>query len=145
MGTGILAASDNDRGYVGVAPGVEVFFIRVFTNEGIFYGSDIVAAGQACRDNGAHLISMSLGGRGFDQSEHDFFRDLYLEEGTIAVASAGNTGGPELIYPATYDSVISVTACDEDKRIPDFSTINSFVDMAAPGTWVVYVISVLFV
>ena len=132
--TGILAASDNDRGYVGVAPGVEVYIIRVFTNEGIFYGSDVVAAGQACRDNGAHLISMSLGGRGFDQAEHDFFRDLYLEDGIIAVASAGNTGGPELNYPAGYDNVISVTACDEYKQVPDFATFNSFVDIAAPGT-----------
>jgi hypothetical protein len=138
--TGILAASDNDRGYVGVAPAVEVYFIRVFTNDGIFYGSDVVAAAEACRDNGSDFISMSLGGRGYDPVERDFFRDLYLEDGIISVASAGNTGGPELTYPAGYDSVISVAACDEDKRIPDFSTFNSFVDIAAPGTWNLYVL-----
>jgi Subtilase family len=133
--TGILAASDNDFGYVGVAPDVEVYIIRVFTTEGLFFGSDVVAAAEACRDNGANIISMSLGGRGFEQAEHDFFRDLYLEDGIISVASAGNTGGSEVTYPAGYDHVISVTACNEDKAIPAFATFNSFVDIAAPGMW----------
>lgn len=131
--TGILAASDNDKGFVGVAPGIQIFFIRVFTDQGQFYGSDVVAAAEACRDNGADIISMSLGGRGFDQGEHDIFRDLLQDDGIIAVSSSGNTGGPELIYPAGYNSVVSVTACDEDKRIPSFASFNSFVNIAAPG------------
>lgn len=131
--TGILAASDNDRGYVGVAPGVEVYFIRVFTDEGLFYGSDVVAAAEACRVAGANFISMSLGGYGFDEGEHEMFKDLYVNHGIISVASAGNTGGPELTFPASYNYVVSVAACDSEKKVSSFSTFNSFVDIAAPG------------
>jgi hypothetical protein len=131
--TGILAASDNDRGYVGVAPGVEVYFIRVFNDAGTFYGSDVVAAAEACRDSGANFISMSLGGHGFDDGEYEIFKDLYVNHGIIAVASAGNTGGPELVFPASYNHVVSVAACDRDKKVPSFSSFNSFVDIAAPG------------
>lgn len=131
--TGILVASDNDRGYVGVAPGVDVYIVRVFTDEGKFFGSDVVAAAEACRDAGAHFISMSLGGQGFDQGEYDIFRELQLKYGIIAVASAGNTGGPEQTYPADYSHVVSVTACNDKKRLAGFSSFNSFVDIAAPG------------
>lgn len=131
--TGTLAASDNSIGYIGVAPGVDIYLIRVYNDEGKFYGSDVVAAAEACRDSGANIISMSLGGQGFDQGEYDIFKTLYYNYGIIAVASSGNTGGPELIYPASYTNVVSVTAGDQKKRIPNFATFNSFVDIAAPG------------
>eukprot|EP00934_Nitzschia_sp_Nitz4_P002835 Nitzschia sp. Nitz4//scaffold132_size63325//41447//43165//NITZ4_006294-RA/size63325-augustus-gene-0.2-mRNA-1//1//CDS//3329535326//2825//frame0 len=131
--TGILTASDNNRGYVGVAPGIDVYVVRVFTDEGSFYGSDVVAAAEACQQAGADIISMSLGGKGFNQGEYDIFKYLYETHGILAVASAGNSGGPELIYPAGYGDVISVTACDQDKKLASFSTFNSFVDICAPG------------
>ena len=41
--TGILAASDNNEGIVGVAPGAEIYMVRVFSQNGRFYGSDVVA------------------------------------------------------------------------------------------------------
>jgi subtilisin family serine protease len=131
--SGIIAASENDQGIIGVAPAAELYMIRVFRQNGRFYGSDVVAAAEACREAGAHIISMSLGGDGYDQAEHDIFQDLYLNDGILAVASAGNTGGPEAIYPAAYDNVLSVAACDQKRGLADFSTYNSFVDIAAPG------------
>ena len=133
--TGIIAASDNDRGYVGVAPGVQVYFVRVFTDDSRFYGSDVVAAAEACRDAGSDIISMSLGGLGYDSGEDEIFKDLFLNDGIISVASAGNTGGPELVYPAGYDYVVSVGACDENKNMAPFSSFNSFVDVSAPGRY----------
>ena len=131
--TGIIAASNiKQGGIIGVAPAAEIYVMRVFKDNGRFYGSDVVAAAEACRDAGANIIQMSLGGDKFDQAEHDIFEELY-NTGVLAVASAGNSGGPELVYPASYDKVISVASCDKNKALSDFSSFNSFVDVAAPG------------
>lgn len=131
---GIIAAANNTQGYVGVAPGVDLYVVRVFTDQGKFYGSDVVAAAQACRAAGSDIISMSLGGEGYDDGEDMIFQELYQQNGIIAVASAGNTGGAERIFPAAYSEVISVGACNADRKIAGFSTFNSHIDIIAPGT-----------
>jgi subtilisin family serine protease len=129
---GTIAAADNNRGVVGVAPDAEIFTVRVFGSDGRFFGSDIVAAAEACRDAGAKIISMSLGGPGYDQDEHDIFQDLY-SQGILAVAASGNSGRTDYSYPASYDMVISVAAVDSNSNLASFSTRNNKVDIAAPG------------
>ena len=130
--SGTIAAADNDRGVVGVAPGAEIFTVRVFGDNGQFFGSDIVAAAEACRDAGANIISMSLGGPGYDQDEHDVFQELY-SQGILAVAASGNSGGTDYSFPASYDMVLSVAAVDWNSNLASFSTRNNRVDIAAPG------------
>jgi hypothetical protein len=130
--SGTIAAADNTRGVVGVAPGAEIYTVRVFGNNGQFFGSDIVAAAEACRDAGAKIISMSLGGPQFDQDEYNIFQDLY-NQGILAVAASGNSGGTDYSYPASYDMVLSVAAVDQNSRLASFSTRNDKVDIAAPG------------
>jgi subtilisin family serine protease len=130
--SGTIAAADNTRGVVGVAPGAEIYTVRVFGNNGQFFGSDIVAAAEACRDAGAKIISMSLGGPQFDQDEYNIFQDLY-NQGILAVAASGNSGGTDYSYPASYDIVVSVAAVDQNSRLASFSTRNDKVDIAAPG------------
>lgn len=131
--SGTIAAADNNRGVVGVAPGAEIFTVRVFRDNGQFFGSDIVAAAEACRDAGANIISMSLGGPSYDQDEHDIFQELY-SQGILAVAASGNSGGTDYSFPASYDMVLSVAAVDSNSNLASFSTRNNRVDIAAPGT-----------
>jgi subtilisin family serine protease len=132
--SGTIAAADNNRGVVGVAPGAEIFTVRVFGDNGRFFGSDIVAAAEACRDAGANIISMSLGGPGYDQDEHTIFQELY-SQGILAVAASGNSGGTDYSYPASYDMVLSVAAVDSSSNLASFSTRNNKVDIAAPGEY----------
>jgi hypothetical protein len=129
--TGTIASEDNSRGVVGVAPEVEIYTVRVFDNNGV-WGSDIVAAAEACQDAGANIISMSLGGPGSSTLERLTFESLY-EDGIIAVAAAGNSGGTDFLYPASYDVVLSVAAVDSNRNLASFSTRNNRVDIAAPG------------
>ena len=51
------------------------------------------------------------------------------------MAASGNEAyfGNLVRYPAAYDHVISVAAVDESRRVADFSTHNTAVDIAAPG------------
>jgi len=130
--TGIIAAADNNQGVVGVAPDVEIYVVRVFDNDGRFFGSDIAAAAEICFDAGARIINMSLGGGRALTSENNAFKFL-ADEGIISIAAAGNNGNTELSYPASYKAVISVAAVDSNRNLASFSQRNSEVDVAAPG------------
>lgn len=135
--TGTIAASDNDLGVVGVAPDVEIFIARVFSPNGEFHSSDMIAGLEACRDGGANVISMSLGGPFASIQEQNTFTSLYENDNIVAVAAAGNSGRFENLFPASYSNVISVAAVDANSRRASFSTRNDRVDVAAPGVGVV--------
>jgi hypothetical protein len=117
---------------VGVAPEAEIYTVRVFDNRGAFYGSDIVAAAEACRDAGAKIISMSLGGPSYLGDEKRIFDALY-DQGILAIAAAGNDGDDDYSFPASYTRVMSVAAVNSNRNWASFSQYNDRVDIAAPG------------
>jgi subtilisin family serine protease len=131
---GTIGALNNNVGVVGVNPGmVDYHIVKIFNNDGVWAtGSDLVAAIYNCRDNGANVISMSLGGTFKSRTEQKAFDALY-DAGILHVAAAGNDGNTRLSYPASYSSVVSVAAVDSDLNIADFSQQNSAVELAAPG------------
>ena len=45
---------------------------------------------EGCLDNGARVISMSLGSPSYTQIERDFYQQIY-DEGILIVAAAGNS------------------------------------------------------
>lgn len=132
--SGTIAANDNNQGVVGVAPGVEIFTARVFSTNGEFFSSNIITALQVCKDSGAKVISMSLGGPYAVSYELQAYTDLHEKFGIVTVAASGNTGGTDLLYPASYDNVISVGSVNWNYDRSSFSTKNSKVDVAAPGS-----------
>jgi serine protease len=130
---GTIAAQDNEIGVVGVSPGVSLFIIKIFNDDGQWtLSSDLVDAIYRCRDGGAKVISMSLGGSRANGRENRAFNTLY-QQGILHVAAAGNAGNTSYSYPASYDSVISVAAIDETKTVAEFSQKNDQVELAAPG------------
>jgi serine protease len=119
---------------VGVAPEAEIFSVKVFADNGMFaYSSGILSAAMACAENGADIISMSLGGPLPSPFELFGFRQLLNSNGIISVAAAGNSGNGLWSFPASYPGVISVAAVDENKEKAPFSQFNRQVDVAAPG------------
>mmetsp|Transcript_32251 Transcript_32251/g.38508 ORF Transcript_32251/g.38508 Transcript_32251/m.38508 type:complete len:445 (+) Transcript_32251:123-1457(+) len=130
--TGIIAAADNNRGAVGVAPDAEIYVVRVFSDEGRFFGSDITAAVEICREANARIINMSLGGPRSLSTENNTF-NILADEGIISIGAAGNDGNTEFSYPASYSAVLSVAAVDSNMNLASFSQRNSKVDVAGPG------------
>ena len=59
-----------------------------------------------------------------------------LDEGVIVIAAAGNSGDNQLLYPASYDGVISVSSVDKDLVLSATSNRNDHVFVAAPGVGV---------
>ena len=135
--TGTIAASDNNQGVVGVAPSAEIFTARVFSTNGQFFSSNIIAALQVCKDGGAQVISMSLGGPDSISYEQQAYEDLHEKFGIVTVAASGNTGDYDFLYPAAYDNVISVASVDWNGDRSSFSTRNNRLDVAAPGSSIV--------
>jgi subtilisin family serine protease len=128
---GIVAAEYNDAGVVGVAPGADLYAVKVLNSVGSGYGSDVIAGIQWSVKNGMQVISMSLGGSTYSRSLHRACDRAY-NKGIVIVAAAGNDG-VTVSYPARYDSVIAVAATDSSDYRASFSNTGPAVELAAPG------------
>ena len=135
---GTITAMDNEVGVIGVSPGkVSLYIVKAFGEDGLWtYASDLMAAAYTCADNGANIISMSLSGSSGPNAEQKAFDALYYEDGILSVAAASNDGNRQRVFPASYDSVISVAATDINNIVADFSNQNEWVELAAPGVGV---------
>ena len=131
----IAAIGSNNQGVVGVNPSgrLGLHIVKVFNDSGSWaYGSDLIEAVNQCKNAGATVISMSLGGGASSTAERAAFDSAYAS-GILNVAAAGNDGNSNMSYPASYGSVMSVAAVDSSGNVANFSQYNSQVEIAAPG------------
>lgn len=128
---GTIGALDNDRGVVGVAPGVNLYAVKVLDRSGSGWVSDIVEGIYWCITNEIQVINMSLGASQGTVSFETAINDAY-QTGIVIVAAAGNTGDT-VQYPAAYDNVIAVSATDNSDDLAYFSSRGVEVELAAPG------------
>lgn len=130
----IAAVNQAGTGVVGVNPNkkIKLHIIKVFGADGWAYSSTLATAANKCKAAGANIISMSLGGSRSNKTEQRAFDSLYAG-GILNIAAAGNDGNTRNSYPASYSSVMSVAAMDENKAWATFSQYNSAVEIAAPG------------
>ncbi len=85
-------AASNGR-YKGIAPGARLLNVKVLDNRGSGWTSDILQGMQWAADNGADIISMSLGG--FPTTINNPLTEAankLMAEGTVMVIAAGNEG-----------------------------------------------------
>jgi subtilisin family serine protease len=129
---GTVAAVDNTVGVVGVAPSASLLAAKVLNRQGSGYLSDVMAGVDYCVQNGAKVVSMSLGSNSDVQALHDAVDAAYAS-GVLLVAAAGNDYGGPVSYPAAYDSVIAVSATDSNNNLASFSNVGPEVELAAPG------------
>ncbi len=134
---GIVAAEDNGIGVVGVAPGANLYAVKVLNRVGSGYISDVIAGIDWSVNNDMDVVSMSLGSSTSSTSLKTACDDAY-EAGLVIVAAAGNSGDgnsdtTELSYPAAYDSVIAVGATGRYDTAPSWSNSGPYLELAAPG------------
>lgn len=129
----MAAIRNNGRGVYGVVDNVNLFITRVFFESGeASFGSSVIAAARKCRDQGAHIINMSLGGFRPTIVERKAYESI-ARSGILIVAAAGNEFSNECVYPGAYPSVLSVAAVDSNKAVPSFSSHHNQVELSAPG------------
>jgi subtilisin family serine protease len=83
-------------------------------------------------DNGAKVISMSLGGHSGSSTVQNAVNYAW-SKGVVVVAAAGNDGNTTRNYPAYYTNAIAVAATNDNDAKASFSNYGSWVDVAAPG------------
>lgn len=134
---GTILAADNGFGVVGVAPGARLWAAKVLDKEGegtdeyVAAGIDWVV-GQAKSLGGRWVINLSLSS-GLPSEVEELAIGRALAEDVVIVASAGNSSGPRVRYPARYRGVIAVGAVDSDMKRAGFSSYGSGLSLMAPG------------
>jgi len=132
---GIAAASTNNAlNVAGVDWYAKLMPVKVLDAAGSGYDSDIIDGIYYAADNGAHVLSMSLGGGGYSQASQDAINYAYNTKGRIIVAAAGNENTSAKSYPAAYANVISVASTTSTDARSSFSNYGTWVDVAAPGS-----------
>jgi len=128
---GVAGAVDNNLGVVGVGPTITLHSVKVLSEDGGTY--DAVAAGiEASADAGHAVQNMSFGG-----GDSNLVRDAMqyaAARGVVMVAAAGNGGCNDCVmFPASDDATIAVSATDENDDLASFSSTGPDIDLAAPG------------
>jgi type VII secretion-associated serine protease mycosin len=142
---GIAAASSDDGvGIAGVAPQARIIPVRVMGSGGSGHTSDVARGITWAVDHGAEVINLSLGGPATHVMR--IAVDYAVSNGVVVVAAAGNDGdtdrNKDLIpdntpsYPAAFDGSIAVASYDSNGTVSSFSTRGDYVDVAAPGSWI---------
>lgn len=132
---GTCCAPANGRGVVGVAPNATVISFRACSSGGSCADLDIAAAIVASWGR-VNVINMSLGGpqSAYSRLVCDALHTARDEYRMLAIASAGNAGRAQAMYPAACPGVIGVGSTDPPtgERVSSFSQ-RAAVDLAAPG------------
>ncbi|MEK6837670.1 MAG: S8 family serine peptidase, partial [Nanoarchaeota archaeon] len=158
---GIIAGTTANGGkYSGVAPNAQLLNAKVIGDDGTGDNVDIIAGigwaldpdSNPSTDDGAKVISMSLGApKALDTSIDSAIKDA-VAKGAVVVVSSGNCGSgcPSVkcgsfrgvTSPGNSPSVISVGAVDKSKSVACFSSGESISgvgikpDFVAPGVGV---------
>ncbi len=127
---------------VGVAPGASLASALVI--EGGDAVARVLGGLDWSIDQGARVLSMSLGFRGWWQDFLPIMRIL-RSRGILPIIAAGNEGAGTSRSPGNYTEALSIGAHDDSGEIASFSSSQRFVrrrdalapDVAAPGVDVV--------
>ena len=141
--SGTIAANGK---ILGVAPAAKIMAIKVCSNGGLCWSDDIARGVRYAADNGANIISISLGGSGITQDEVNAM-NYAVGKGVLVVAAAGNSGPDDntILYPAALANVVAVGAINSSDAIASWSSRgNNYnttpyvveardIELAAPG------------
>ena len=136
---GIVAALDDGDLYVGVAPEVSLYAVKVLGAGGSGTDEDVIQGIEWAVNNSMRIVSMSLGGYENLQTMNDTCKNAF-DAGVLLVAASGNDGDGNvtntdpILYPAAYDSVIAVGGTDENDAVWESSSTGPHVELSAPAT-----------
>ncbi len=130
---GIIAASANEIGVRGVAPGVTLLPLKFMSGQ-TGYTSDALEAIEYAKQAGVKIINASFG----STTANPALEEAIRQSGILFVSGAGNNGADSAkapVYPAAFalPNVLSVAALDNQGKLLATSNYGGNVDVAAPG------------
>jgi thermitase len=131
---GIAAAmTNNGIGVAGLGYASTIMNVKVLGDTGAGSYSGLASGIIWAADNGAEVISMSLGGSSYSSTLENAVNYAW-SKGVVVVAAAGNYGSTTPFYPAAYANCMAVAATNGWDAKASFSNYGDWVDVAAPGT-----------
>jgi subtilisin len=138
---GTIAALDNDRGVIGVAPKASIYALKALDRKGLGWSSDIAAAiDWAWDEYEVHIVNMSFSSSA-NSSLISAACGRAVSGGVLLIAAAGNSGDgntsdTEAHYPAALTNVVAVGATDSDDDVAYFSCSGAHLEVSGPGVGV---------
>jgi serine protease len=135
----IAEATDNARGAAGIAFSCSLMPVKVLNEkgEGTFFDvAEGIDYAVEYTDGGQHpvkVINLSLGAEGGTSQAMRTALDRAFSAGVLTVASAGNSGGAGIDFPANLSNVVAVGALDARKERARYSNTGAELDLVAPG------------
>jgi serine protease len=128
----IAQSTNNALGVAGVAYGATLLPVKVLSDSGAGNVADIADGIRWAVDHGARVLNLSLGGPFPSPALHHAVQ-YARAHGAVVVCSAGNTGTPQVGYPAAFPEAVAVSATRFDGALAPYSSYGPEVDVAAPG------------
>jgi thermitase len=125
------AVSNNGIGVAGICWNCKIMPVRVANETGVSYWEDIAAGIRYAADNGANVISMSLGDYSAPSIVLDAVNYAY-GKGVFLCATAGSDNKATEFYPAAYENVTAVGMTNLKNRAFYISNYGEWVDIAVP-------------
>ena len=145
---GILAAERNDYLVVGVAPGIDLYALKILGATGEGEVSDLILALQWAVDHDIDIVNMSLGTHEVSPALETAVANASAA-GLLMVAASGNATtfqdilyGCAVAYPGAYPQVLSTTFTNQNDAITGFSCTGPEVDIASPGDSIISTVPV---
>jgi subtilisin family serine protease len=137
---GIIAASANRKGVVGVAPQAKIMTVKVLDARGAGTTGAVAEGVRYAAANGARIINLSLGGDTRDPRLRDAI-DAASAANVLVVCSAGNDGrnvDSQPSFPVSYPAPnligVAATTPADGRRLGSFSNFGRLtIGLAAPG------------
>ncbi len=109
--------------YRGVAPDASLMVAKVLSKDGSGSNSNIIKGIDWAVQNGAQVISMSLGGSTHSQASDDAIKNA-VSHGVTVVVAAGNSGpnAKTIACPGDSPDALTVGASDRNDTIASFSS-----------------------
>lgn len=115
-----------------IAPNANLYSVKVLDSNGEGYYSDVIAGINWAINNDIDIICMSFGAFDYSYFLEEAVNNAF-NDGIVMIAASGNNASDYMHYPAAYNQVISVGACDENGNILNFTNGKDLVDVYAPG------------
>lgn len=128
----IAQSTDNGKGVIGLAPACRIMPLKVLSRQGYGTTSDIADAIRFAADNGANVLSLSLGGGGYSKILRDAVDHAHAQ-GCVVVCAAGNGGRAKVEYPAAYPGALAVSSVGPSGDLAFYSSHGKETFIAAPG------------
>ena len=133
---GTVGARQNGSGVVGVAPGVQLYALKVFEiiNGGCAaWSSNQIAAIDWAVSNGVRVLNLSIASSTALNAYQNAINNA-TAAGVLVVAAAGNNSGGPITYPAAYDNAVAVGALTSSDQLAYYSNVGPQMWVSAPGS-----------